>query len=225
MGKFGSPQIGVFSPDGNNYDDPNLNKCVNCGALFQGEVCPICKTACAPEMTAGKRKTAKKASDPVKTRKPDKALGCSIWIFITIITISVLAILFASNDSDGTSSHSTEYVPKEIDKSEYYTIYGYDTLARYPDDYKGTKVKLIGEVVQTIETEGNDWVNIRLATDNYGKKVFYCVYHKDMINGRLLEEDEVIVYGVAEGLYTYESVMGQQITIPLIYVDAIEFAN
>lgn len=29
-----------------NFDNPKLNKCTNCGALFDGTTCPICKTEC-----------------------------------------------------------------------------------------------------------------------------------------------------------------------------------
>ncbi len=38
---------------------PELNKCPKCGAFFDGDVCPICKTVCPPEMMAGTRKKEK----------------------------------------------------------------------------------------------------------------------------------------------------------------------
>ena len=226
MGKFGSPQIGVFSPDGSDYDDPNLNKCINCGALFQGKICPICKTECAPEMMAGARK-AKKESTP-----PERKSGGMIVLFYILLIVGLIffiSMILTSHQQSGDSSSAqnnfSTFETKQIDKTEYYAIYGYETLARYPDDYKGTKGRLSGKVLQTVESEGSDWVTMRFATDNTNKHVFYCTYHKKMLDVRLLEGDMIVVYGVANGLKTYESSSGQQITIPKITVDAIELAE
>ena len=42
MGRFGSPQIGYLR-DNDDNDIPELNKCPDCGAFFDGDICPICK--------------------------------------------------------------------------------------------------------------------------------------------------------------------------------------
>ena len=65
---------------------PDLNKCPKCGAFFDGDICPICKTICPPEMKAGVRK--KEKPDYVKPVK-----GASLtpfylrWWFILIVAI------------------------------------------------------------------------------------------------------------------------------------------
>lgn len=81
MGKFGSPQIGVFAPDGNNYDNPNLNKCPNCGALFDGTICPICKTVCTDR---------RKQSAPPQASKPVPAKAKKPVVLIVLFVLSLL---------------------------------------------------------------------------------------------------------------------------------------
>lgn len=48
------------------------------------------------------------------------------------------------------------------------------------------------------------------------------VYSADIIGERILEDDFVYCYGTFGGLYTYESVLGQSITVPIMYLDHIE---
>ena len=68
-----------------NNEIPDLNKCPKCGAFFDGEICPICKTVCPPEMRAGVRKKEK-----TEYLKPVK--GASLtpfylrWWFILIVS-------------------------------------------------------------------------------------------------------------------------------------------
>ena len=40
-------------------------------------------------------------------------------------------------------------------------------------------------------------------------------------DGRILEDDRVIVYGTSQGVETYESTLGGSITIPACFADAI----
>ncbi|MBR3325756.1 MAG: hypothetical protein IKG22_00325, partial [Atopobiaceae bacterium] len=39
---------------------------------------------------------------------------------------------------------------------------------------------------------------------------------------RSLEDDEITIYGVSKGLYTYKSTLGGNITIPLVGIEKIE---
>jgi len=47
--------------------------------------------------------------------------------------------------------------------------------------------------------------------DDYDKMLYVIGVTE---GGRILEDDTVTVYGVTQGLYTYTSTMGAQITIP-----------
>ena len=52
--------LGAFDDDVENFDNPELNKCPDCGSFFAGENCPICGKLCPPEMRAGNRPAVKK---------------------------------------------------------------------------------------------------------------------------------------------------------------------
>nr|WP_295778626.1 hypothetical protein [uncultured Intestinibacter sp.] len=47
-------------------------------------------------------------------------------------------------------------------------------------------------------------------------------YTRDKDEERILEGESVTLYGTSDGLYTYESVLGQSITIPYINILSIE---
>ncbi len=66
MGRFGSPTLGYHAEDDEN-DIPELNKCPSCGAFFEDDVCPICKTVCPEEMKAGNRVVRKKKKKKAKS--------------------------------------------------------------------------------------------------------------------------------------------------------------
>ena len=98
----------------------------------------------------------------------------------------------------------------------------YEKISRDPDQYKGQYVKFSGRVLQVCEESDSPtkYSTYRIATDGYGDVIFACIdtYGKP----RILEDDRVTVYGVCDGLMSYESVMGEKITIPLIYVAEYE---
>lgn len=115
---------------------------------------------------------------------------------------------------------------EKLAKAEAEAKKGYETgitfkqLARTPDDYKGSKVKFSGEVVQVIE--GDSEVNLRVAVNSSYDNVIFVYYPSSLTKVRVLEDDKITLYGVSEGLYTYESTMGGHITIPMVKVEKIE---
>ncbi len=114
---------------------------------------------------------------------------------------------------------------EEKEKKGYETGITYDQLARTPDKYKNEKVKFTGEILQVLE--GDDYNEMRLSVHkSYGyydsEQVLYCIYNPKIIDYRLLEGDEIIIYGTSYGVISYESVMGQTITLPAVIVDKLE---
>ena len=93
----------------------------------------------------------------------------------------------------------------------------YNDLARNPDAHKGEYISFTCYILQVVSdaADANHYSVYRAATrgrwddaillyiDNYGK-------------GRLLENDRVTIYGTFEGLYTYESIFGEKITVPQV---------
>lgn len=103
---------------------------------------------------------------------------------------------------------------------------GYETgitlqeLSRSPDDYIGKKVKFSGRIAQVIE--GTDTNELLMTINGRLDGLLYGIYPSDLLRIRLLADDEVTIYGVANGLETYTTVLGDSRTLPLINIDKIE---
>lgn len=113
----------------------------------------------------------------------------------------------------------------EEEKRGYDTGITFDNLSRKPDDYEGKKVKFTGEVLQVSELTNE--IQIRLATKpnswgGYSDDVVYVYFSSDLISSRILEDDVITVYGVARGLHSYTTVMGAEVTLPLIEVEKLD---
>lgn len=100
----------------------------------------------------------------------------------------------------------------------YETGITFDNLARTPDEYVGKKVKFKGKVIQVIE--GTSETQLRLAVNGSYDKVIFCRVPKAKTSSsRILEDDYIHIMGVSNGLVSYQSTMGGNITIPDISVD------
>ena len=111
-------------------------------------------------------------------------------------------------------------IEAEASKSEYGSDYTYDQLARNPDSYKEKKVLIKGKVLQA---ETSDTVcYARVAMNSDYNTVIFVTYDSSLLGYRLLEDDIITVYGIAQGVYSYEAVSGATITIPWINADIIE---
>ena len=103
------------------------------------------------------------------------------------------------------------------------TRYSYKTLARNPDIYRGSAVKVAGEVVQVIENGNEIQMRVNITKDEYG---FYedtvYVYYTKTSSSRILEDDIVAIYGTMLGTVTYTTVLGAEVTIPAIQAKKVE---
>lgn len=127
-----------------------------------------------------------------------------------------------NNTQTNISDDSNQTVPVPQDTSDYETGITYEQLARTPDDYEGHLVKFTGEVVQVMEDTENNEVSIRLAVDGNYDNILFCGYSSDIVTSRVLENDTITIYGTSYGLYSYESALGGQITIPAVWIDKID---
>lgn len=103
----------------------------------------------------------------------------------------------------------------------YETGITYNDLARSPEEYKGKKVKFTGNILQIIneETYVSD---ARMSTNGKYEDVIYIIYETKSLGVRLLEDDNVTIYGTADELLKYTTVAGTTMTIPKVIVDRIE---
>lgn len=70
--------------------------------------------------------------------------------------------------------------------------------------------------------EGQNETQIRFNVNNNYKQTILCVIPKNLTsNNRILEKDKITISGISNGLYTYKSTLGGEITLPLVLVSII----
>lgn len=116
-----------------------------------------------------------------------------------------------------------EKIKKEKEEQDFKAsckTYTFEQMARNPDNFKGTNVKLTGEVVQALYVSNS--VNLRV---NITRKGSYSTYYTDTIyvtyytkhgEDKILEDDIITIWGTSEGDCSYTSVMGATVTLPKI---------
>lgn len=132
-----------------------------------------------------------------------------------------------NNNSSSVSKTEKEKYSEEEYKSMCETL-DYKTIARSPDNFIDKKIYGTGEIIQVIdesEEMATFRINVTPVMDYENKEVSYykdtvvaIIYHYDL-NNRLLENDIIDFWGLARGNYTYETVLGNSETVPLIQID------
>lgn len=142
--------------------------------------------------------------------------------WVLALTVGFAATLIM-NDPGSTTSSVSRALAKPVDMTVYQTGVTYDNLARTPETYKGERVSIKGRVSQVIEASGsNRTTQILLDVSPSGSwdtQNVYCGFIYASDSERLLENDQITVWGTSEGLITYESLLGQEITVPRIWID------
>lgn len=90
------------------------------------------------------------------------------------------------------------------------TTVSYTDVERNPDNYKGTKIKIAGKVIQVSE----GWFDSVTMRIDCNGNIWYVTYTRSEGESRILEGDAITAYGECDGLQSYTSVLGSQITIP-----------
>ncbi|MBR5497455.1 MAG: zinc ribbon domain-containing protein [Clostridia bacterium] len=213
-------------------------------------LCPNCKkqipdgTQFCPECGAN---TAANVA-PVQKKKPITKKWW-FWVIIAVVVIVFISAASGSDDSSDSSVNSgavvttTEKVDETttekitvttteastLSEAEYTAScesIPYKDIARMPDNYVGKNVVFTGEVVQVMESSYSNNVTYRIdvTKDEYGywDDTVYVTYELPEGAPRILEDDIVKFYGICEGTYTYETVLGSSLTIPSVealYID------
>lgn len=123
-------------------------------------------------------------------------------------------------------SESFTLTPEEIEanyKRECQSI-PYDSLARSPGDYEGELVKYGGRVVQVCSEASSPlyYSTYRVAINGSYSNVMYIYVDNYGSGSRILEDDWITFYGEFDGLYSYTTVMGAQMTIPSVKVQYVD---
>ena len=69
--------------------------------------------------------------------------------------------------------------------------------------------------------EGDGETQLRIAVNDNYDTILLAFYPSDLVESRVLENDNITVSGESLGLYTYESTLGGEISIPLLEVKVI----
>lgn len=65
-------------------------------------------------------------------------------------------------------------------------------------------------------------IAIRLAVNSDYNQVIMAMFKSSLIQGNILEDDIITIYGTSGGEFSYQAVMGNEIYLPLVIVDKID---
>lgn len=100
-----------------------------------------------------------------------------------------------------------------------YETLEYKGVSRNPDEYEGRYVRFNGKVLQVIEDD--NLVAFRVASRGNYEDVVFVIMEIPEHYSRILEDDRVEVSGQYAGLYSYETVRGDTVTIPLVRAETV----
>ena len=99
-------------------------------------------------------------------------------------------------------------------------------MARNPDNFKGTNVKVTGEVIQALYGYGSVSLRVNITKEGnyttYYTDTIYVTYTPEEGEDKILEDDIITIYGTSDGEYTYTSTIGASVTLPYIKGKYIE---
>lgn len=101
---------------------------------------------------------------------------------------------------------------------------GYEDVARNPDDWEGKKVAFRGKVIQTMQDGNGYTLRVNVTEGRYGlwDDTILVSYAAKSGEARILEDDIMTFYGTMKGMYSYKSVLGATITVPLLIASYAE---
>lgn len=190
--------------------DENAAFCSHCG-----------KATLTTSTSATKPSTNTKTTNTVKK----KSIWSYWWIFILAIFVNFF-VWVVSPSPEPAPEPAPETVQPFISEAEFKSmcnVIAFNDLARNPNSYRGQFLKFTGEVIQVMEDDST--VDIRMNVTAVSSEYFEEVYYEDTIYvilpwedglDRILEEDIITVYGKCAGLYKYTSVLGHQVSLPLL---------
>ena len=107
--------------------------------------------------------------------------------------------------------------PKPTKKLVYDQSITFDQLNRDPDKYFGKGVIFSGTIIQVMMDDAGDTFRIDVGNNN----IMICTYKYKKDELRLIENDKIRFQGISLGLYTYETVLGAEQTVPAVTIDNI----
>ena len=106
------------------------------------------------------------------------------------------------------------------DKNSY-PAFGYSSILRKPNSYKGKQGHIYGKVLQVSSSWGK--TILRVGTSGYfmSDDVFWVEYDSSAMNVNIIEDDKITIFGSCIGTHTYTTVLRASITLPSIKAEKI----
>ncbi len=195
---------------GHNYGEPEIVREVSCSEVgIKRYTCSSCEEIKDEEIpqkahTPGNWEIT---SQPTATTKGRKVQKCSVC--------------------GGTVQEEEFEKSAEEIKADYKSncaTYTYNEISRNPENYRGKYAHFKGEIIQSIESGDSYTFRVDITKTSYGwtDTILVTYTKKEATESRLLEDDVVNIYGILAGTHTYETVMGNEMTIPLLMAEYIE---
>lgn len=123
-----------------------------------------------------------------------------------------------------TETYELTATEKETSYKNMCQSYTFEEIARNPDSYKGNYAVFTGEVIQSMESGDDYTLRVSITKEEYdwySDPILVTYTKKSPSESRILEDDIVTMYGQLNGTYTYESVLGNDVTLPLLNAEYI----
>ncbi len=196
MGAYGSPELN----NTNNIPlEKNLIYCSQCGTRYSKKVkrCPQCN---------------KKHAQPFYNR-------CWFWFMVLIV---IFAFYPQSDNLDIQKDNIANTAVSEDEYKASCTAISYDDVARNPNVYTGRRVVFHGEVIQIQESGRDVTLRVNVARNANEDSVLYIDYKRKNENEiRILEKDTITMYGEMNGIKQYQTVLGDQVSVPYLLAEYI----
>ena len=142
-----------------------------------------------------------------------KKIGIGFGIIVAIFFAFIMIVGMSMNTTEETLENP-ELSDKEIkDNAINLNQIGYENLHRYNEDHIGKIVFFSGEVIQVRHISSDSYVlRVDVNPERFETSALYVNY----VGPRILEDDNVTIYGEVVGIKYYKSLLGQQISIPEI---------
>lgn len=224
-------KCGAQNPDNGNF-------CLNCGA-------PLIN-----QQTTYVISPTTQSSIPQHTHQQNKKNNkSSIIVIIAVVAVlfvsAIVAITFFDRNDDrtisssssvqvkaSTKAHSTTETTTETPtltakefKADCKTI-PYKDIARQPEKYYDEKLVYTGRIFQVSQKQDDGMyyalVNVTKDEYDYYDDAIYIGFELKDGEPKFLEDDIITFYGVGRGDMSYESVLGNEITVPAVWALYIE---
>ena len=142
-----------------------------------------------------------------------KKIGIGFGIIVAVFFAFIMIVGMSMNTTEEPLKNP-ELSDKEIkDNAINLNQIGYENLHRHNEDYVGKIVFFSGEVIQVRHISSDSYVlRVDVNPERFETSALYVNY----VGPRILEDDNVTIYGEVVGIKDYKSISGAQVSIPEI---------